>query len=412
MNKIINFGAMLTIAAGAVVFNTSCSSDNDMSNWKTPQQQEFSKQFTEQFGSIASNQSWGFSNVGVYTMPNSTSTKTVIKTDMPDYQNYEPAPAVTQDEITQVAAAFQNIPENYVSEQLDYTRFFVQQVYMSHRTYKDGNGQDVDGSSKMNKLGVWTDDATNEHANDFNVEAGSTVLFVNAGTKKFSYSNSSDSGKDYFDYIVKKVGNYYYVGFSFRAKGQNPNEQVKGDNNYDDWIVRIAPAKMKGGEDEYTARIIVEDLGSIGDFDYNDAVFDAYIYNKDGATYANITLLAAGGTLPLYICGVDEQVEVHEKFGVSTGTMVNTKAGTDKPKVEFTLKIKNETSSTFNANDIAIKVNNSGNWTTLSANVGEAPEKICVDNSYHWCDEKVNIKTDYPRFTEYVANPSTKNWWK
>ena len=125
-----------------------------MSNWKTPQQQEFSKQFTEQFGSIASNQSWGFSNVGVYTMPNSTSTKTVIKTDMPAYQNYEPAPAVTQDEITQVAAAFQNIPENYVSEQLDYTRFFVQQVYMSHRTYKDGNGQDVDGSSKMNKLGV------------------------------------------------------------------------------------------------------------------------------------------------------------------------------------------------------------------------------------------------------------------
>ena len=283
---------------------------------------------------------------------------------------------------------------------------------MSHRTYKDGNGQDVDGSSKMNKLGVWTDDATNEHANDFNVEAGSTVLFVNAGTKKFSYSNSSDSGKDYFDYIVKKVGNYYYVGFSFSANGKNPNEQVEGDNNYDDWIVRIAPAKMKGGEDEYTARIIVEDLGSIGDFDYNDAVFDAYIYNKDGATYANITLLAAGGTLPLYICGVDEQVEVHEKFGVSTGTMVNTKAGTEKPQVEFTLKIKNETSSTFNANDIAIKVNNSGNWTTLSANVGEAPEKICVDNSYHWCDEKVNIKTDYPRFTEYVANPSTKNWWK
>ena len=89
MNKIINFGAMLTIAAGAMVFNSSCSSNDDMSNWKTPQQQEFSKQFTEQFGSIASNQNWGFSNVGVYTMPNST--KTVIKTDMPDYQNYEPA---------------------------------------------------------------------------------------------------------------------------------------------------------------------------------------------------------------------------------------------------------------------------------------------------------------------------------
>ena len=37
MNKIINFGAILTIAAGAVTFNSSCSSDNNMSDWKTPQ---------------------------------------------------------------------------------------------------------------------------------------------------------------------------------------------------------------------------------------------------------------------------------------------------------------------------------------------------------------------------------------
>lgn len=411
MNQFFKLGTMLTIVAGAAMTISSCSSNdapefdpNAETKWN------FQTEFVKQFGEIASNQNWGFNSVGVYTMPSST--RTVIKQDMPAYQDYEPAPEVTQAQIDEVEKAFKNIPAGYVSEQLNYTSFFVQQVFMSHRSYKAGNGDYVDGSSKMNKLGVWKDDNNFEHANDFNVEAGTTVLFVNSGTKKFSYSNSSDGGKDYDDYIVKKVGDYYYVGFSFNANGQNPNEQVAGDNNYDDWIVRIVPAKMLGDEEKNTQRIIVEDLGSIGDFDYNDLVFDAYVYNKDGQTWAKIKLLAAGGTLPVYICGCDENVEVHEKFGVPTTTMVNTNNGTvKKSPVEFSLKLKNEASGTYNANDIEVKVNNNGTWMTLTSNVGKAPEKICVDTSFEWCDEKVNVKTVYPNFAKYVSNPSISKWW-
>ena len=411
MNQFFKLGTMLTIVAGAAMTISSCSSNdapefdpNAETKWN------FQTEFVKQFGEIASNQNWGFNSVGVYTMPSST--RSVIKTDEPECQKYEPAPDVTDDDINAVKKEFQNIPEGFVSEQPNYTRFFVQQVFMSHRSYKAGNGDYVDGSSKMNKLGVWKDDNNFEHANDFNVEAGSTVLFINSGTYKFSYSNSSDGGKNYFDYIVKKVGGYYYVGFSFKANGQNPNEKVEGDNNYDDWIVRIVPAVLKGGEEKNTQRIIVEDLGSIGDFDYNDLVFDAYVYNKDGQTWANITLLAAGGTLPVYICGCEDRVEVHNKFGVSTTTMVNTKNGTvDKSAVEFTIKLKNEVSSSFNANDIEVQVDNNGNVITLTSNVGKAPEKICVDTSFEWCDEKVNVKTVYPNFAKYVSNPSISKWW-
>ena len=43
MNKIINFGAMLTIAVGAVTFNSSCSSNDDLGKFETIKQQEFKK---------------------------------------------------------------------------------------------------------------------------------------------------------------------------------------------------------------------------------------------------------------------------------------------------------------------------------------------------------------------------------
>lgn len=410
MNPFFKLGTMLTIVAGAAMTISSCSSNdapefdpNAETKWN------FQTEFVKQFGEIASNQNWGFKSVGVYTMPSST--RTVYKTDMPEcYQYYEPAPDVTEAQINEVKVAFQNI-KDLVSEQPNYTRFYVQHVYMSDRPYPDGSNQNVVGSDHMDHLKVWKDDVNGEHANDFNQEAGRSVLFINSGTHKFSYFNSTDS-QDHFDYIVKKVGDYYYVGFSFKATGQNPNQKVEGDNNYDDWIVRIVPAKLKGEEDKNTQRIIVEDLGSIGDFDYNDLVFDAYVYNKDGQTWANIKLLAAGGTLPVYICGCDEQVEVHDKFGVSRTTMVNTKNGTvDKNSVEFAIKLKNQTSSSFNANDIEVKVNNNGTWMTLSSNVGKAPEKICVDNSFNWCDERQNIETKYQNFSQYVKDPTIDKWW-
>ena len=92
--------------------------------------------------------------------------------------------------------------------------------------------------------------------------------------------------------------------------------------------------------------------------------------------------------------------------------MVNTKKGTvDKSAVEFTIKLKNVESSSFNANDIEVKVDNNGNVITLTSNVGKAPEKICVDTSFEWCDEKVNVNTVYPNFSRYVSNPSIGKWW-
>ena len=80
---------------------------------------------------------------------------------------------------------------------------------------------------------------------------------------------------------------------------------------------------------------MAEDLTiSGGDFDFNDVVFDAVTVN--GATV--VTLQAAGGTMPLYI----EDNEVHELFGVSQSTMVNTYDKQAKAPVIFRLKNRHQ----------------------------------------------------------------------
>ena len=148
---------------------------------------------------------------------------------------------------------------------------------------------------------------------------------LNSSTYSFAYYNSIDS-KFHETYIIvdgatisEDLSGFYYVGFDFYANGDNPSNKnmiVDRDYIFNDWIIRISPAYLKN-----TKRIIAEDLGLLHtDFDYNDVVFDIGLSNdwiqqlNSNKLVAHITLQAAGGTYPLYIC----DKEVHELFGVTT----------------------------------------------------------------------------------------------
>lgn len=138
-----------------------------------------------------------------------------------------------------------------------------------------------------------------------------------------------------------------------------------------------------------TYRIIAEDLGNTGDFDFNDVVFDFY---KTGSEYV-VTLQAVGGTLPLYIGGQ----EVHEAFGVSQSTFVNTS----------TLKLP---PVTFKTNNLDIIVGNvKAKSYVLKAECGKAPQKICVPTTYEWTEEHQSIEDKYPKFKDWVGNKYI-NW--
>lgn len=193
-------------------------------------------------------------------------------------------------------------------------------------------------------------------------------------------------------------------------------------------------------------RVICEDLGTITnpnvdvarqDIDFNDVVFDAYIYKvttwtetikeyPDGTTSSTegektinyttkIVLLAAGGTLPLTVADVD----VHSAFGTGVTTIVNTiPEGGEAYGNNYVTRDPVELNSEFDeANDkhirvytqikdipIIVQVNTRVGVLELNAEVGKTPNKILVDIGTKWPKERKKINTVYLKFNDYVSS--------
>lgn len=171
------------------------------------------------------------------------------------------------------------------------------------------------------------------------------------------------------------------------------------DGYYSDWIVRVCEATIKPD-----CRIIAEDLSvedASSDFDFNDVVFDVKM-NYPNYGEHTIILQAAGGTLPLTV----GDREVHDLFGVSTTTMVNTGAGVSKAPVTFKYA-----QNITNVNEIPVKVQKNGQWIELEALKGKVASKICVQPRYEWCDERKSIDTVYPNFSQWVRGEHNDLWY-
>lgn len=176
-----------------------------------------------------------------------------------------------------------------------------------------------------------------------------------------------------------------------------------------------------------SGRVFCEDLGRISsnDLDFNDVVFDAYIYEitystkttdangesrtiDTGTDYeCDIFLLAAGGTLPLSVAGQ----EVHDAFGVGTETIINTindeKGSYGNTWVTDTLPRRLQ--GTYSSIEDIPVVTQYANGTILmlKANKGEVPHKFCVPIDTPWAKERAKMDLAYPDFYGYVNNNKT-----
>ena len=422
----------------------SCAKNNDFEySYEDAQRQNFEQTFIKTFGQPSSDQDWGFASADIVNLSdyNNAVSRAVTRGHNVNRNQWERqfnVPAnVTATERDLVVAEFSKYRPGVVNNcNVNWTDYFIYEVYKGEDVYQDGFGQDVLGSDHMNHLQVKyadgdllpPDNACWEHANDFNNAKHNAVwgnikgatLMLNSGTLDFAYHNSTDS-KYHTEYIIipgadidPSLAGYYYVGFDFCAshpEGQeaNKNMDVERDWKFSDWILRISPAEFKSAK-----RIIAEDLGTAeSDFDYNDVVLDATLANEwigrlnANKLVAHITLRAAGATLPLYVAGQ----EVHELFDVPVSTMVNTES-VSRPAVQFTAILGDaDWSGQKNIKDIPIVVETSKGTITLGSNVGEPSEKLCVGTDYEWCTERQPIQNKYPDFRRWITDKDA-NWYK
>lgn len=257
------------------------------------------------------------------------------------------------------------------------------------------------------------------------------------------------------------------------------------DGYYSDWIVSFLPADgnytpspktdeidiEQGTSSSYTqrtykqlryrtdlyqnGRILCEDLGtsSISDIDFNDIVFDAWMYHivpevrtkvvkiennsetilqdwsewynydysndSEHAAYfaTDVYLLAGGGTIPATVGGVSFK----NALGTDTPFLVNTVDDRDNTNVK---RYGNPYDNTIewhqpedlkdmrnigSLNDIEVIVLYNKAPVPLTAEVGEIPHKICVPVGTKWPYERVVINEAYD-FNDYVKNGSSVNY--
>ncbi|MDO5130281.1 MAG: hypothetical protein Q4D64_10225, partial [Prevotellaceae bacterium] len=196
-------------------------------------------------------------------------------------------------------------------------------------------------------------------------------------------------------------GSYPFI--DFKGGCSESNIFIKG--NMPIYSITRSECNPGFGSAPVPIRIIAEDLSATegSDFDFNDVVFDVQM-NWPSEGKHTITLLAAGGTLPLTIAGE----EVHAKFGVPTNKMVNTESWTEqKDPVTFVIE-----GNYANANDIEVRVQKGSDWPLLTAPKGKAASKIAVSTDYKWVKELQDITNAYEQFNTYVTTGNPAKWWE
>jgi len=441
---------------------TSCSKDTDVYNSGVVNEnnavtivEQYNQKFLKYVGAnsvtdIPSNQTWGF---GGYE----TAAKTRGGANTEGniwYKTYERPYNVnlSDAEIEELKDLLSPGEETYNTQIFPHENYYVEQIYkgISSDVAYDNRGNatntQVTGSNQMDHLQA-RDGNKYEHINNFNFGGNNTEM-VDEGdgtrykgitlmkdmsldgitaTNQFGFSESwgTENGKFYNNYLIVQYKGEWYVGFDFEAHKstatQNPGEamQVYRDWNFTDWIVRISPAEAKV-VDPNDVCIIAEDLtvSDDTDFDFNDVVFTVHYTSN---TEADITLYAAGGTLPLKVAGR----EVHAEFGYAdvdaTGKykMINTGAKANVNGVATKTFSVSGINKSNRGNDIKIEVNKgtaeAPNWIELTATGGAPAAKLCVGVDFatgnKWCAERESIKEKYPVFSQWVASNPAQIWW-
>lgn len=351
---------------------------------------QYEQAFEKAFGKISPTQTWGFKQATRSTYPNS---------NMWVSEGYNVPGAITAAEREAVLEVFNQKGKESYESLVDWDCFFVQHVYGAHSNMDYLCAYDPAGHKEilygLPEYNYQPHEITSydDHIFNFNATDGSIQLMVNSSTSRFGFHSSQDSKMHYW-FRMEEINGSYYVGIDYEANGQWPNQKEARNFIYNDWIVKICPGKGISDKVKEEGMIICEDLGTIGDFDFNDVVFYAKVW-ESGKT--DITLYAAGGTLDVSVAGVN--------VGEVMGKMVNTGLNTVP---EYSFVAANKYNSLIEIPIIVTDTDEAGNVTSyeLSARMGAAPQKICVPLGFKWCLEYKPLYEAYPGFKDWTTGAS------
>lgn len=433
---------MTGVAAAAICLGLASCSRFDYTLISEGEQAyvNYENAFKEKFGEPAPDQTWGFGSADANNggVAQGAATRTA-NTNSNQWANTYNVPAEITDAERKYVMDWFATHTKAEGEPLDVKNYFIQHVGYSDDQYtvnnnvyeKFENNQEifrtetstVNSKNQMDFIyaNLNADGSKRDHVNNFNAGSGDIMLMVNSETKYgFSFHDSWGDNyvtQNYFmaEIDVPGVGKGWYVGLDYQTKKTTRNGHtqqnyvsafLQPDGKYTDRVLKIVPAILKGD-----IRIIAEDLSASegSDFDFNDVVFDVKyeypVWNK-----TTIILQAAGGKLPLCIGVLDKAHEVHNLFGVSLNTMVNTEDWTaHKDPVTFTIDGQY---GSWNINNLPIWVQKGSDWVLLTAPQGKAASKIAVSTDYKWVKELQDISKAYKNFDTYVTNSTPTEWWK
>jgi len=158
---------------------------------------------------------------------------------------------------------------------------------------------------------------------------------------------------------------------------------------------------IDGNDNEDNPMIVTyafEDLGSIGDYDFNDVVLQV-AYVQGSQSKATVTLAAIGGIKPVTVLYNNTTLwkEVHEAYQVSTSTMVNTGNSTESREAPEAKEITLEAGEQINNLNFSIAIvgeNQNSEYVTLPKK-GKAPQALCIPYKWKWPLETVSIIKAY-----------------
>lgn len=195
------------------------------------------------------------------------------------------------------------------------------------------------------------------------------------------------------------------------------------DCNYSDMIIEVVGNSGRLFDDipevdgqHYT--MCFEDRPNTADYDMNDVVLSCV---RESKNQVKLTLLATGAHDQVVICGIFGKLvsgtelnnkEVHELFGVSQDTFVNTEPSNALVKGISAIYEINEsmTIAQFLGNIYIRNITNGGNEVAVPLK-GEPPFALILPIDFNYPAEKISIVNAYTTFRNWVNNSNNYGNW-